>query len=112
MRLTETYHDLSTNWYRKGMVVSSTVEFPKVTQKVTGNLKAYCKTIDASVHSSHRDNPSALSCMCGRSGSALGGDKAVEVIKSSQKPTSLISTVDDVRSTNWLRKPDQSEKTT
>jgi len=40
------------------------------------------------------------------------GDKAVEVIKSSQKPTSLISTVDDVRSTNWLRKPDQSEKTT
>ena len=77
MRLTETYHDLSTNWYRKGMVVSSTVEFPKVTQKVTGNLKAYCKTIDASVHSSHRDNPSALSCMRGRSSSVPSREESI-----------------------------------
>ena len=42
----------------------------------------------------------------------LGGKKVFQVIKGSQQPTSPISTVDDVRSTNWLRKPDQSEKTT
>ena len=42
----------------------------------------------------------------------LGGKKVFQVIKNSQQPSSPISTVDDVRSTNWLRKPDQSEKTT
>ena len=40
------------------------------------------------------------------------GKKVFQVIKGSQQPTSPIRTVDDVRSTNWLRKPDQSEKTT
>ena len=40
------------------------------------------------------------------------GKKVFQVVKSSQQPTTPISTVDDVRSTNWLRKPDQSEKTT
>jgi hypothetical protein len=39
------------------------------------------------------------------------GKKVFQVIKSSRQPTSPISTVDDVRSANWLRKPDQSEKT-
>nr|ABZ06451.1 hypothetical protein ALOHA_HF4000010I05ctg1g15 [uncultured marine microorganism HF4000_010I05] len=42
----------------------------------------------------------------------LVGKKVFQVIKSSQQPTSPISTVDDVRSTNWLKKPNQSEKTT
>ena len=40
------------------------------------------------------------------------GKKVFEVIKGSQQPTSPISTVDHARSTDWLRKPDQSEKTT
>jgi len=39
------------------------------------------------------------------------GKKVFEVIKSSRQPTGPISTVDDVRSADWLRKPDQSEKT-
>ena len=42
----------------------------------------------------------------------LVGKKVFQVIKGSQKPTSPISTVDDVRSANWLREPDQSGKTT
>ena len=42
----------------------------------------------------------------------LAGKKVFQVIKSSQQPTSHISTEDDLRSTDWLRKPDQSEKTT
>jgi hypothetical protein len=42
----------------------------------------------------------------------LGGKKVFQVIKGSQQPTSPISTVDDVRSADWLRKPGQSEKTT
>ena len=42
----------------------------------------------------------------------LGGKKVFQVIKGYRQPTSPISTVDDVRSTDWLRKPDQSEKTT
>ena len=41
----------------------------------------------------------------------LVGKKVFQVIKGSRRPTGPISTVDDVRSTNWLRKLDQSEKT-
>ena len=40
------------------------------------------------------------------------GKKVFQVVKSSQKSTSLVATVDDARSDNWLRGPDQSEKTT
>ena len=39
------------------------------------------------------------------------GKKVFQVIEGSKKSTSPISTVDDVRSANWLRKPNQSEKT-
>ena len=39
------------------------------------------------------------------------GKKIIEVVKGSQQSTSPTSTVDDVRSAHWLRKPDQSEKT-
>ena len=42
----------------------------------------------------------------------LGGKKVFQVIKGSRQPNSPIIPVDDVRSADWLRKPDQSEKTT
>ena len=40
------------------------------------------------------------------------GKKVFQVINGSQQPTNPIIPVDDVRSATWLRKPDQSEKTT
>ena len=40
------------------------------------------------------------------------GKKAFQVIRSSQKSTNPISGVDDARSANWLKEPNQSGKTT
>ena len=40
------------------------------------------------------------------------GKKVLQVIKGSKKSTSPISTEDDSRSANWLKEPNQSEKTT
>jgi len=40
------------------------------------------------------------------------GKKVFQVVKGSQKYINPISTEDDVRSATWLKKPDQSEKTT
>ena len=39
------------------------------------------------------------------------GKKVFQVVKSSQQPASPINTGDALRSANWLRKPNQSEKT-